>query len=415
MIVRQFLLWARRAAPGDRAEAVTALANAFMYSDLSVEDRGEAETALTAMLDDGSLLVRRAMAEALCGSSKAPHHLMVALAGDALDVASIVLARSPVLSDGDLVDAAALGEEPMQDAIAGRRSVSVGVAAALSEVASASSLVTLARNPGAQITATSLARIVERHGDDPDVREALLSRPDLPIHIAQSIAAALAQSLGRFVTGCGWLSPERSGRATHEACERATVALASRADRGSATRLVEHLRVSGQLTPILLLRSMLSRNMAFAEAAFADLSELALRRASAILHDGRSRSFRALYDRAGLPAALFPIFEAVRGAAFETGTADDENPHAILSRRVVARALAACEEMPMEEAGRFVALLRRFEVEAARDEARLAADGLAQQAALAMVRSRAVALAIAGPTQVEPHLVTADPGQRFAA
>lgn len=35
MIIRRFLLWAREAPPGHRAEAVTALANAYLHSDLS--------------------------------------------------------------------------------------------------------------------------------------------------------------------------------------------------------------------------------------------------------------------------------------------------------------------------------------------------------------------------------------------
>ena len=53
--------------------------------------------------------------------------------------------------------------------------------------------------------------------------------------------------------------------------------------------------------------------------------------------------------------------------------------------------IAACglldwaQELPEDEAGRLVALLRRFEVEAARDEARLVAGDLADQAALAIV------------------------------
>jgi len=54
MIIRRFLLWAQSASPGQRAEAVSALARSFLYSELSPEERWEAETAMTAMLDDAS-------------------------------------------------------------------------------------------------------------------------------------------------------------------------------------------------------------------------------------------------------------------------------------------------------------------------------------------------------------------------
>ena len=117
-----------------------------------------------------------------------------------------------MLVDCDLVDCAALGDERIQSAIAGRPRVTVAVSAALAEVAVAGPLAVLARNPGAEIADVSLARMVQRFGHLAEMREALLGRPDLPIEIAQAITAALAHSLETFVTGCGWLSAERGGR-----------------------------------------------------------------------------------------------------------------------------------------------------------------------------------------------------------
>lgn len=382
MIVRRFLLWARSAPPGDRAEAIGALARAYLYSGLSPDDRWEAETALTAMLEDRSALVRRAMAENLATSPDAPRHVIVALASDQIDVASIVLAASPVLLDCDLVDAAALGDERVQCAIAARPWLSHSLSAALAEVGTPTAVATLARNPGADITHATLSRMVERFGEVADVREALIGRPDLPVDIAQAIAAALARTLESFVAGCGWLSAERSGRIVREARDRTTVALSARSG-DEIGRLVSHLRRSGQLTPALMLRALLSREIAFVEAAFADLAQLRPARVCAILADRRGQGFRALYARAGLPAGLRPAFEAAL-AAFAEGAGEDVSG-AQLSRRMIQRALSACESLPEEEAGRLLALLRRFEVEAALDEARGIADGLADEAALAIV------------------------------
>ena len=61
MIIGSFLLWARTAPPGQRAEAGSALARAYLYSDLTSDERWEAETALIALLDDVPN-VRRALA-----------------------------------------------------------------------------------------------------------------------------------------------------------------------------------------------------------------------------------------------------------------------------------------------------------------------------------------------------------------
>lgn len=385
MIVRRFLLWARNAPPADRAEAVAALANAYLQSPLSVSDRWEAETALTAMLDDRSVLVRRAMAEALAASPDAPRHIALALAGDRHEVAVPVLARSPVLLDCDLVDCAALGDERVQAAIAGRTAVSAPVSAALAEIGTAGALEALARNPGAEIAETSLFRIVERHGDRPALREALLSRPDLPVEVSQAIASALATTLEAMAKQCDWLSPERSGRAIREARERTTVALSARS-RSEVGRFVAYLRRSGQLTPALILRAILSREVAFATASFADLAQMPAKRAAAILSDRRGGGFRALYAKAGLPEGLRAAFEAAIGALRDEGAADAAPQ---LSRRMIEQVLAACQRLPEEEAGRLVALLRRFEMEAARDEARRIAGGLADAAALRLVMQHA--------------------------
>jgi hypothetical protein len=56
---------------------------------------------------------------------------------------------------------------------------------------------------------------------------------------------------------------------------------------------------------------------------------------------------------------------------------------------MIERVLSACDALPAEEAGKLMALLRRFEAEAARDEARLVAEALADEAALEAVLEHA--------------------------
>lgn len=388
MIVRRFLLWCRNAPPGHRAEATAALANAYLHSDLSRGDRSEAETALTAMLDDPSPVVRRAMAEALGSSPLSPRHIVVALAGDQSEIAELVLARSPVLIDADLVDCAALGDERVQCAIAARPYLSGAACAALGEIGRPGALTRLAGNPGAEIPHATLSRMVERHGGEASLREALLSRPDLPVDIAQAIAAALARALQDFVAGCGWLSPERSGRVAREARERTTVALSAGSGPSDVERLVAHLRVSAQLTPALILRAILSRQTAFVEAAFAELTGMSARRVAAMFRDPCGLGFRALFGKTGLPLSLRPAFEAAISANREQSR-EGPDGRAVLSRRVVERALRACAGSSEKDSALLVALLRRYATEAARDEARHRADGLADEAALAIVLEQA--------------------------
>src|SRR5438132_9667055 len=114
MIVRQFLQWLRSAPAGERADATSALARAYLHSDLSPDDRAATEGALIMVLDDPSPLVRAALARALAFSEDAPLVVILGLAGDQAEVAGWVLQHSPLMVDGDLVDAAAAGDTGIQ-------------------------------------------------------------------------------------------------------------------------------------------------------------------------------------------------------------------------------------------------------------------------------------------------------------
>src|SRR5438105_6497726 len=164
MIVRHFLQWVRTAEAAERAEATSALARAYLYSDLSHDDRIAAEGAMIMLLDDPSPLVRRALADALGSSRDAPPTVVHALINDQPDIAVIVLERSPLLLDSDLVDSVAVGGSEIQTAIARRESLPRSVSAAVAEVGSAEACLTLIENAGAEIAAFSLDRIVARFG-----------------------------------------------------------------------------------------------------------------------------------------------------------------------------------------------------------------------------------------------------------
>ena len=202
-IVRRFLAWTQRASEEERAEAASALARAYLYSDLTPSLRDEAALAMTAQLDDPSGLVRRALAEALGSASQAPRHLILALAGDEPHVAAAVLQRSPVLTDADLVDCAAAADVIAQSALARRPNLSPGVAAALAEVGEREAILTLIGNREVELRAGALDRIVQRFGDDAEVREALLQRPSLPANLRARIAVAAAKDLS--VATAQWL------------------------------------------------------------------------------------------------------------------------------------------------------------------------------------------------------------------
>ncbi|QGM98215.1 DUF2336 domain-containing protein [Methylocystis parvus] len=391
MIVRNFLSWAQTANAAQRAEGAGALARAYLYSDLQTSERRAAEIALMSLLDDPSPLVRRALSDNFASAVDAPHALVSALASDQSDVATPVLSRSPLLTEAELIDCAAIGDPFAQSAIALRARVPAGVCAALAEIGAREAAISLAVNPGADLQEFSMRRMIERFGEDGEMREALLSRPWLPATVRNDLVNATAAALSAFVIDAGWLTNERAERLSREERDKANVIIVSETaeqdGRHGVRELVVHLRASRQLTASLVLRALLSGNRDLFEAALVELSGLREDKVAGLLRDFRGAGFAALYHRAGLPEKFLPAFRAALEAQREYG--DVHGGEARLSLVMIERVLTACEEMNGGELDRLMALLRRFEMEAALEEARSEAARLTAEAQAPSVASPA--------------------------
>jgi uncharacterized protein (DUF2336 family) len=390
MIVRQFISWVRTAPAGERAEATRSLARALLFSDMSEQDRTAAEGALLMLLDDASPLVRQAMAEVFARSTDAPAAIVQALSLDQPSVALPLLEHSPLLIDADLVDIIATGNSEMQCAIARRMNLPAAVCAAIAEVGTPAAALELIENPYAELAPFSWDRIVERHGHLAAIRESMLVLEDLPAATRLALVAKLSDTLAQFVTARNWLSADRATRIASEARDRCTVNVAARSRGGDMRGLVQHLRLSGQLTAGLILRALLSGNIELFDYALVELSGLPQARVSALVYDRGSASLNALLTRAGLPQSTFPAFRAALEASHETGFAGTPEDAARLRRRMVERVLTRCET-DAETAEPLLILLRRFATESAREEARLFCDELIADEAVAAMQHDLIA------------------------
>jgi uncharacterized protein (DUF2336 family) len=287
------------------------------------------------------------------------------------------------LLDADLVEAVASGEPERQIAIATRAKLPCSVSAAIAEVGCAEACLLLLENEDAETVAFSLDRIVQRFGHLAAIRDAILSRDDLPAPTRQALVVKLSETLADFVTARGWLGEDRACRITREACEKATIALAAESHEGEVRPLIRHLRESGQLNAGLILRSLLSGNVELFEEALADLAQVPLTRVVGIVHDRRGAGFRALYDKAGLPASTFPAFREALEAMREEGFMFEPGNASRLKRRIIERTLTRCESEAPDEIEPLLTLLRRYAAEAAREEARLFCDELVSDGLIA--------------------------------
>ncbi len=380
MIVEHFIRWVATARVAERAAAANALARAYIVSPMDFEDRCAAEAALTMLLDDPSPKVRLAMAEPFSLSARAPQQIVAALAADQPEVAAPILALSPLLADNELIEHMAAGEEDAQVLIATRARVSMGLSAAIAEVACATACAALLRNSGAEIASISLRRMSERLGHEADVREALIADRRLPCDIRHALLCKVGEALRQSPLVRALMTKARADRMLREACTRASLTLIEHTGADEHAALVEHLRLRGELTTGFLVRVVAHGRIDFFGAVLVALSGLEQGRVRSLLSSGRDVALAALFRQARLPKAagrvLLRALIIWREVANGRRVAGTQEVTFLMLRDLdeAVRAGAATDEK-----GELTALLKAIHLEALRDNAR--GHALAIQAA----------------------------------
>ncbi|KRB22434.1 MULTISPECIES: DUF2336 domain-containing protein [Mesorhizobium] len=307
VVVSHFLKWIYTARVSERAAAANALARAYVNSELPFEDRCAAEAALTLLLDDASSKVRLAMAEALSMSHHAPLQIISALASDQPEVAGVVLARSPLLTDADLINRVAASQKATQKLIADRPLVSMALSAAIAEIGEAEACAVLLANSGAHIASLSFRRMAERHGHLPLVREALISDARLPADCRHMLLIKLGETLKTSPLVMALMGAARADRVMRDACVKASVTLIEGTRQEEHAALIEHLRLRGDLTASFLIRTIAHGKVDFFGSTLVALGQQSEQRVRALLAGGHDVALQALFRSAGLAAATHAI------------------------------------------------------------------------------------------------------------
>ena len=313
LVVAHFLKWIETAKVSERAAAASALARAYVDGELAFEDRCAAEAALTLLLDDPAWKVRHAMAEALSMSHHAPQQVIAALAADQPEVAAMVLVRSPLLSDGDLIDRVAVSAGTIQKLIAMRAGVSMALSAAIAEVGDAEACAELVRNPSADIADLSFTRMVERYGDVAELRNAMLADPRIPSHCRHMLLVEVGTALQKSPFVVALMGEARAAKVTRDACVKASVTLIEETPQREFGALVEHLRMRRDLTPGFIARIVAHGKVDFFGAVLVSLTGHSEQRIRSILAGGRDGALSALFRSAGIPVSMnAPLIAALR-------------------------------------------------------------------------------------------------------
>lgn len=306
MSVQHYLKMIENASVAQRCHATAALAHIYLHSDLERDERYATEAVLTLLLDDPSPKVRLALAEAFSTSVRAPAHIVASLARDQIEIATYILGRSLLLTDGDLIDCVAGGSGEAQRVIAGRSRVSPAVSAAIIEIGETVAVVELLANTQARILPVSFRRLIERMGHLAEVRAFLIDDERLPADCRHSLAVMTAEALRQMDIVQMLMGGRRAERVTHEACVKASISLVAATPINEYPALVEHLQLRGDITTAFVIRVVAAGRIDFFGAILVALSGYNHTRVRGLLIDGRRPVLGALFSAAGLPESTHP-------------------------------------------------------------------------------------------------------------
>jgi uncharacterized protein (DUF2336 family) len=324
----------------ERAAAAHKICVRIESRPLTNEERSAAQDILRLMASDAAEAVRRALAVTLKASPLLPRDVALKLARDIEAVAVPVLNFSPAFTDDDLAELVRSGTGVKQVAVAYRPALSERVTAALAEYGVEEAVKIACANDNAAFSESALNRVVERFPGSEGVQLAVAYRPTLPQSVAERLARMVGEALHDHLVRQHGLGQATAGAIAEEAMEQVTLDLADDAGRTEdPSGFAEHLNRSGRLTASLLLRALAQGHMTFFEHAVAELAGVPHHRTWMMIHDAGPLGLRAIYERAGLPARLFPAFRAgvdtYKSVEHEGGAHDQER----FRERVIQRFL----------------------------------------------------------------------------
>ena len=323
--------------PENRVNTAAKLAEEFGRGALTDSQRKLAEEIFRLMVRDAEVRVREALALHLKESHSLPHDLAMTLAQDVDTVALPMIASSDVLTDADLLAIIGTNDPLRQVAVARRPTVSSAVSDALVDTHHEAVATTLAANPGADLTESSLQRLVDEFGDRQQLQGALVHRPKLPVSVAERLVARVSEELRNHLLTHHDLPSHVAADLVLQTRERAILGISGVSDEGDVEALVRSLYDNKRLTPSIILRSACMGDLNFLEASLARLCGIPLTNAHLLVHD--KSGLRAIIERAGLPRAFVPALRAAVEVARELdydGEAGDRERYA---RKMMERVL----------------------------------------------------------------------------
>ena len=287
--------------PEKRANAAQRICRTVRTSSLSETETRLASDLLKFMAKDAVEMVRRALAITLRNSQDLPRAVALQLISDVDNIALPIIEYSPVLTDEDLIEVLKSNAAAKVLAVARRPKVSGNLVKAIVRYGDSKAVATVAANDGALIDAETAEDILDFYYDDDLIKEAMISRADLPNSIMEKLITMVSEEAAVILKEKHNVEAPKAINIATQARERASLDLVYEDDSDKDIREFSlHMAQMGRLTPSFIIRAIGLGRMSVVKHSLAVLAGISSNKAGLMMFDTGPFGLSALCRQAQL-------------------------------------------------------------------------------------------------------------------
>lgn len=332
------------------------------YNRASFKGREQevAEQIFRLLMKDVALKVRETLADRMKENGDFPRDIALHMAADVDSVALPMLQHSKVFSDADLVQIIEASRDISKlMTISQRDGVSPRVSDALVETRYPQVVSSLLGNDTAKIDPRAFEKILDNFRSEPSVMSAMIER-QLPLPIVERMVSEASKTVAEQLKAKYNLTDEQLKKDTGGAREDVLLRmLAPNMSDHDIITLVAQMATEDRLTPSLVLASLCRGQIGFFSAALGRFANVSLANTRRLLSDKGDLGFKALYDKSGLPDAMYPAVRLLLRAVQKLEGDEAIPGSGLYANRLIERLLEQAGDQNVEYLPYFMALIRQ--------------------------------------------------------
>jgi uncharacterized protein (DUF2336 family) len=281
---------------------------AYGGGELVEAERELALAIIQTILPEVELTLRCRLAESLQHSPHLERGLAMQLAKDVIDVATPILAYSPVLTDADLVEIITSTSPAHIRAVTQRAFLTTEVTDAIVLHGDEAAILRIAANSNAAINADGFHRMMNRFPDHGRLNETMTQRPALPLAIVERLATVVTGKVLERLIQRYALPAQRVSSILHHSREHFLLTSMGGHLAEELRDFAERLEENGLLSGSLVLRALAIGQFAFLLQALSVKSGIAIGNIRKLMSDDGGKGQEQLFLKCNLPGAYRRLF-----------------------------------------------------------------------------------------------------------